>query len=149
MDLRDLTTEQLDIVDSVLRDYLNLDCIKLRDLIYTERHKRRLSKKLDGQELTKKFLLKYIKFELCDGIGSYEVWKVGRMDIDDDRKQYTLYPDKLMILNTDGEYSIDTYTEEVIIETEDDLKRLTVITKEEFNSEFEKAIEYYKSLKTD
>jgi hypothetical protein len=87
-----------------------------------------------------------VKFDLGDGLGSYEVWKVKRIDVDDDRKQYSLYPDVTVISNVDGIYSIDTYLDEVVIETDSDLKKFTVISKEEYDKEFQNALDYYKSL---
>ena len=146
MDLRDLGKEQLAILENVLRNYPKLTTLELLDLVRKEKHRRSLPQ-LRGTEITKKFLLKYVKFEICDGIGSYEVWKVKRIDVDDDRKQYTFYPDSPIVSNVDGDYSIDTYLEEVTIETDDDLKKFTVITKEEYDKEFQNALDYYKNLK--
>lgn len=148
MDLRDLGREQLAILEDVLKDNPKLTSIELLDLVRKEKS-RRLEPQLKGLEITKKFLLKYVRFELCDGLGSYEVWKVKRIDVDDDRKQYSLYPDSPVVSNVDGNYSIDTYLEEVIIETDGDLKKFTVIDKEEYDQEFQKALDYYKNLKKD
>lgn len=148
MDLRDLGREQLSILEDVLRDNPKLTSIELLDLVRKEKS-RRSEPQLEGPEITKKFLLKYVRFELCDGLGSYEVWKVKRIDVDDDRKQYSLYPDSPIVSNVDGDYSIDTYLEEVTIETDSDLKKFTVIDKEEYNQEFQKALNYYKNLKKD
>lgn len=148
MDLRDLGREQLAILESVLRDNPKLTSIELLDLVRKEKS-RRSEPQLKGPEITKKFLLKYVRFELCDGLGSYEVWKVKRIDVDDDRKQYSLYPDSPVVSNVDGDYSIDTYLEEVTIETDSDLKKFTVIDKEEYDQEFQKALDYYKNLKKD
>ena len=148
MDLRDLGREQLAILEDVLRDNPKLTSIELLDLVRKEKS-RRSEPQLKGPEITKKFLLKYVRFELCDGLGSYEVWRVKRIDVDDDRKQYSLYPDSPVISNVDGDYSIDTYLEEVTIETDGDLKKFTVIDKEEYDQEFQKALDYYKNLKKD
>lgn len=148
MDLRDLGREQLAILEDVLRDNPKLTSIELLDLVRKEKS-RRSEPQLKGPEITKKFLLKYVRFELCDGLGSYEVWKVKRIDVDDDRKQYSLYPDSPVVSNVDGDYSIDTYLEEVTIETDGDLKKFTVIDKEEYDQEFQKALDYYKNLKKD
>ncbi len=148
MDLRDLGREQLAILESVLRDNPKLTSIELLDLVRKEKS-RRSEPQLKGPEITKQFLLKYVKFELCDGLGSYEVWKVKRIDVDDDRKQYSLYPDSPIVSNVDGNYSIDTYLEEVTIETDDDIKKFIVIDKEEYDREFQKALDYYKNLKKD
>lgn len=148
MNLRDLGREQLAILEDVLRDNPKLTSIELLDLVRKEKS-RRSEPQLKGPEITKKFLLKYVRFELCDGLGSYEVWKVKRIDVDDDRKQYSLYPDSPVVSNVDGDYSIDTYLEEVTIETDGDLKKFTVIDKEEYDQEFQKALDYYKNLKKD
>lgn len=148
MGLRDLGREQLAILEDVLRDNPKLTSIELLDLVRKEKS-RRSEPQLKGPEITKKFLLKYVRFELCDGLGSYEVWKVKRIDVDDDRKQYSLYPDSPVVSNVDGDYSIDTYLEEVTIETDGDLKKFTVIDKEEYDQEFQKALDYYKNLKKD
>lgn len=148
MDFRDLSKEQLTIFEDVLRGYPKFTASELLDLVRKEKS-RRSEPQLKGPEITKKFLLKYVRFELCDGLGSYEVWKVKRIDVDDDRKQYSLYPDSLIVSNVDGDYSIDTYLEEVTIETDDDLKKFTVIDKEEYDQEFQKALDYYKNLKKD
>lgn len=147
MDLRDLTEKQIEILKSILREYPNLKCSELKDLLIEEERRRSLIE-LSGEEIMKKYLLKYVRYELCDGLGSYEVWKVGRVD-DYGNKTYSLYPDKTIVSNIDGFYSIDVYSEDVVIETLDDLKRITPITKEEFDNEFQKAIDYYQSLKTD
>ena len=148
MDLHDLGREQLAILEDILRDNPKLTSIELLDLVRKEKS-RRSEPQLKGPEITKKFLLKYVRFELCDGLGSYEVWKVKRIDVDDDRKQYSLYPDSPVVSNVDGDYSIDTYLEEVTIETDGDLKKFTVIDKEEYDREFQKALDYYKNLKKD
>lgn len=149
MALKNLTNKQLDTFDSVLREYPNLSCLELRDLIRDEQT-RRSTPSLNEAEIVSKFLLKYIKLEFNDGIGSYEIWKIARVD-DLGNKTFVLYPDKSVasISNIDGEYSISTYLENVTIETDEDLEAFTVINKEEYDSEFEKAIEYYKSLKKD
>lgn len=146
MDLLNLTEKQLEIFKSILREYPNLKCCELKDLIVEEENRRSLVE-LSGEEIMKKYLLGYVRYELCDGLGSYEVWKVARID-DYGNKTYSLYPDKTIVSNIDGMYSIDVYSEDVVIETLDDLKRITPITKEEYDAEFQKAIEYYKSLKT-
>lgn len=146
MELRELSLQQLNLIKSILREYPNLKCCEVNDLVKKE-EKRRNQIELKGEEVVKKFLLKYVRFEICDGLGSYEVWKVKRVD-DYGNNTYSLYPDSGIVSNVDGMYSIDSYLEDVVIETTDDLKRLTVITKEEYEAEFEKAIEYYKSLKT-
>lgn len=146
MNLRDLKIEQLALLENVLRNNLKLTTLELLDLVRKEKLRRSLPQ-LKGPEITKQFLLKYVKFELCDGLGSYEMWKVKRVDVDDDKKQYSLYPDSPIVSNVDGDYSIDTYQEEVIIETDSDLKRLIVISKEEYDKEFQKALDYYKNLK--
>jgi hypothetical protein len=143
--LRDLKKDQLSILENVLRNYPKLTTLELLDLIRKENTRRSLPQ-LRGTEITKQFLLKYVKFDLCDGLGSYEVWKVKRIDVDDDRKQYSLYPDVTVISNVDGIYSIDTYLDEVVIETDSDLKKFTVISKEEYDKEFQNALDYYKSL---
>jgi hypothetical protein len=148
MNLHDLGREQLAILEDVLRDNPKLTSIELLDLVRKEKS-RRSEPQLKGPEITKKFLLKYVRFELCDGLGSYEVWKVKRIDVDDDRKQYSIYPDSPTVSNVDGDYSIDTYLEEVTIETDGDLKKFTVIDKEEYDREFQKALDYYKNLKKD
>jgi hypothetical protein len=148
MDLRDLGKEQLAILEDILRNNPKLTSIELLDLVRKEKS-RRSEPQLKGPEITKKFLLKYVRFELCDGLGSYEVWKVKRIDVDDDRKQYSLYSDSPIVSNVDGDYSIDTYLEEVTIETDSDLKKFTVIDKEEYDQEFQKALDYYKNLKKD
>ena len=147
MDLLDLTDRELERFDSILREYPKLKAPELRDLLKKEQDRRSLSE-LSGTEIISKFLLRYVKFELCDGLGSYEVWKVKRID-DLGNKTYILYPEKPIVSNVDGMYSIDTYQDEVTIETNEDLKKFTVIPKEEYDSEFSKAIEYYKSLKND
>lgn len=146
MNLRDLKIEQLALLENVLRNNLKLTTLELLDLVRKEKLRRSLPQ-LKGPEITKQFLLKYVKFELCDGLGSYEMWKVKRVDVDDDKKQYSLYPDSPIVSNVDGDYSIDTYLEEVTIETDSDLKRLIVISKEEYDKEFQKALDYYKNLK--
>lgn len=146
MDLRNLEKQQLETLENTLRNYPKLTTLELLDLVRKEK-KRRSELQLKGPEITKQFLLKYVRFELGDEYGSHEVWKVKRIDIDDNRKQYTIYPDSPIISNINGDYSIDTYLEEVIIETNSDLKRITVITKEEYDSEFQKALNYYKNLK--
>jgi hypothetical protein len=148
MDLHDLGKEQLAILEDILRNNPKLTSIELLDLVRKEKS-RRSEPQLKGPEITKKFLLKYVRFELCDGLGSYEVWKVKRIDVDDDRKQYSLYSDSPIVSNVDGDYSIDTYLEEVTIETDSDLKKFTVIDKEEYDQEFQKALDYYKNLKKD
>lgn len=146
MELIELSLQQLDIVKSVLKKYPNLKCCEVNDLIKQE-EVRRNKIELNGEEIIKKFLLKYVRFDICDGIGSYEIWKVRRID-NYGNNTYSLYPEKGVVSNVDGIYSIDSYLDNVIIETTDDLKKLTVVTKEEYESEFEKAIKYYKSLKT-
>ena len=146
MDLRELNKEQLGILEDALRDNPKLTVLELLDLVRKEKHRRSLPQ-LKGEDIVKQFLLKYVKFEICDGIGSYEVWKVKRIDVDDDRKQYAFYPDSPIVSNVDGDYSIDTYLEEVTIETDNDLKKFTVITKEEYDKEFQNALDYYKNLK--
>ena len=146
MNLRDLKIEQLALLENVLRNNLKLTTLELLDCVLKEKLRRSLPQ-LKGPEITKQFLLKYVKFELCDGLGSYEMWKVKRVDVDDDKKQYSLYPDSPIVSNVDGDYSIDTYLEEVTIETDSDLKRLIVISKEEYDKEFQKALDYYKNLK--
>lgn len=148
MNLCDLRIEQLALLENVLRNNLKLTTLELLDLVRKEKHRRSLPQ-LKGPEITKQFLLKYVKFELCDGLGSYEVWKVKRIDVDDDMKRYSLYPDSPIVSNVDGDYSIDTYLEEVTIETDSDLKKFTVIDKEEYDQEFQKALDYYKNLKKD
>lgn len=146
MELIELSLQQLDIVKSVLKKYPNLKCCEVNDFIKQE-EARRNKIELNREEIIKKFLLKYVRFDICDGIGSYEIWKVRRID-DYENNTYSLYPEKGVVSNVDGIYSIDSYLDNVIIETTDDLKKLTVVTKEEYESEFEKAIKYYKSLKT-
>ena len=146
MDLQDLTKPQLDCLKSVLRKYPNLNCCEVLDLLKNE-EKRRNTPTLNGIEITKRFLNSYIRYEICDGLGSYEVWKVRRVDVDDDRKQYVLYPNSLIISNIDGNYSIDEYLEDITVETEDELKKFTVISKEEYDKEFNKALDHYMKLK--
>ena len=146
MDLQDLTKPQLDCLKSVLRKYPNLKCCEVLDLLKNE-EKRRNTPTLNGIEITKRFLNSYIRYEICDGLGSYEVWKVRRVDVDDDRKQYVLYPNSLIISNIDGNYSIDEYLEDITVETEDELKKFTVISKEEYDKEFNKALDHYMKLK--
>ena len=146
MDLQDLTKPQLDCLKSVLRKYPNLKCSEVLDLLKNE-EKRRNTPTLNGIEITKRFLNSYIRYEICDGLGSYEVWKVRRVDVDDDRKQYVLYPNSLIISNIDGNYSIDEYLEDITVETEDELKKFTVISKEEYDKEFNKALDHYMKLK--
>ena len=148
MDLRDLTKEQLSTLECVLRDYLSMSALGLLDLLKEEK-RRRLLPQLNGAEIIKQYLFKYVRFELCDGIGSYEIWKVKRIDVDDDKKQYTIYPEAPIVSNVDGTYSIDAYLEDVIIETDNDLKRLTIISKEEYDKEYQNALDYYKNLKKD
>ncbi len=145
MSLRDLSKEQISTVKSTLKEYPNLKCRDLLDLLKKEEDRRDLPK-LNGIELTKKFLLSYVKYDLNDGLGSYEVWKVGRID-DFGNNTYSLYPDKTIVANVDGVRTIDTYVEDVFIETESDIERFTVISKDEYDEEFEKAIDYYKSIK--
>ena len=143
--LLELDEKNLIILENVLRNYPKLTIIELLDLVRKEKT-RRSSPQLKGQEIIKKFLLKYVRFDLHDGLGSYEVWKVRRIDVNDERNQYSLYPDISIVSNVDGNYSIDTYLEEAIIETNDDLNRFTIITKEEYDKEFQNALNYYKSL---
>ena len=141
-----LSDNNIKLVKALLKEYPNLKCCELLDILKDE-EARRKQVELSGEEIIKKFLLKYIRFDIGDGLGSYEVWKVKRVD-DFGNKTYSLYPEKGIVSNVDGVYSIDSYLEDIVIETIDDLKKLTVITKEEYEAEFEKAIEYYKSLKT-
>lgn len=148
MDFRNLSNEQLELLDQVLRDNARLDIPELLDLVRKETS-RRSELHIGGTEITKRFLLKYVKYDIRDGLGSYEVWRVGRIDTDDDLKQYTLYPESPMVSKIDGNYSIDSYLEEVIIETPSDLSRVTVIEKEEYDREFTNALEYYKNLRKD
>lgn len=143
----DLSDNDIKLIKALLKEYPNLKCYELLDILKDE-EVRRKQIDLQGEEVIKKFLLKYVRFELCDGLGSYEVWKVKRIDVYEN-KTYSLYPDKGIVSNIDGTYSIDSYLEDVVIETTDDLKNFTVIPKEEYDKEFEKAIEYYKSFKTD
>lgn len=147
MDLRDLNKEHLAILEDTLRDNPKLTTLELLDLVRKEKH-RRSEPQLKGEDIVKQFLLKYVRFNVGDGIGSYEVWKVRRIDVDDDRKQYSLYPESPIVSNVDGDYTIDAYmNEEVVIETNDDLKKFTVIGKEEYDREFQNALDYYKNLK--
>lgn len=141
--LRNLEEGQLKTLENTLRNYPKLTTLELLDLVRKEK-RRRSEPQLNGSEITKKFFLKYVKFELSDG--SYEVWKVDKVDCDDDRKQYTLYPKSPIVSNIDGNYSIDTYVEEVNIETDSDFNQFTVITKKEYDAEFQKALDYYKNL---
>lgn len=142
----DLSDNDIKLIKALLKEYPNLKCYELLDILKDE-EVRRKQIELSGEEIIKKFLLNYIRFNVGDGLGSYEVWKVRRID-DCGNKTYILYPADGTVSNVDGIYSIDSYLDNIVIETTDDLKKLTVITKEEYEAEFEKAIEYYKSLKT-
>lgn len=144
MNIQELSDSEIKLIKSVLKEYLQSKCLDLYNLLKNEEHRRTVPE-LSGPEVIKKFLFRYVKFEIPGGIGGYEVWKVSRVN-DYGNKTYSLYPDKPIVSNIDGIYSIDTYLEDLTIETSDDLKRLTVITEEEYLKEFENALEYYKSL---
>lgn len=145
MDIYELSDKDLGLIKEVLREYPQTNALDLIYIIKDEEERRRQSD-LDEIEITRKFYDQYVRFDLEDGIGSYEVWKVKSIK-NYGNKMYSIYPEELIVSNVDGAYSIDRYLEDVTIETTNDLKKFTVISKEDYDAEFEKAIEYIRSLK--
>lgn len=106
--------------------------------------RKKISEEFIGK-LKEKYLNQYIRYNLKDGLGSYMVFKVQ-----DIRKVFKDYCDlcySISVSNVDGDYSINKY-KDASIKLYSDLEedKLELITEEDYKEEFNKAIEYYKSL---
>ena len=95
--------------------------------------------------LKEKYLNKYIRYNYNDGLGTYTIFKVT--DIKKTKKEYCDLYYSVKVSNVDGNYTIESFENASLkIYCELEQERIEVITEDEYKEEFNKAIEYYKSL---
>jgi len=96
-------------------------------------------------KLKEKYLNQYICYNLKDGLGSYTIFKVS--DIKKVHKDYCEICYSISISNVDGDYSINNYKNgNIKLYSDLEEENLEIITEKDYKKEFDKAIEYYKSL---
>lgn len=158
------TTEQEDVKEGIyefLKDYHETSLTFLKEFLeevninesvenIIKNIERELSRRKSVSEelineLKKKYLNQYIRYNYKDGLGSYIVTKV--IDINKTNKDYCDLYYSVSVSNVDGDYTINSYKSASIkIYSDLEQEKIEVITEEEYKDEFNKAIEYYKSL---
>lgn len=146
--LKDYHESNLIFIQEFLQDSKVLSNHPIVQAIKDELDRRKKISEEFVNGLKKKFLGKYIRYNLNDGLGSYTIFKVS--DVKRVHKDYCEVCYSVSVSNVDGDYSINNYRSGSIkLYSNFEENNLQVITKEDYKKEFDKAIEYYKSLGED
>jgi hypothetical protein len=147
MDLHDYKKEDLENIENFLqsaRDNKLTGVLQVIKEIREELQKRVTFKEAE-LELQKKYLGAYVSFDYETGLGISSVFKVDKVSYDEFEGVLLLSTNAEVCLLESG-YSIE-HDSTIPIYPEQIKNSLKKIDKAEYDAEFDKAIEYYKSLK--